>query len=235
MALGSSRTRLSIITPSMGDRPEYLRQCGTSIDMVRAAGVDVEWIIASPAVPEVGTEHVHVPLARAVTPAVARNAALGAVDTQWVSTLDDDFLAPGFVEVAMRTVGSRDVCFAVSQDFYPDGSTAVWEGQLEPGVYGRERYSAIVSRYPVAVRPSTMVVRTGLLAGVGGWDESLVQAEDIDCALRVARHGGFHMEGVVTHNYRKHARQMTRRKEVADADAAILRHVYRSNGVTTTP
>ena len=79
-------------------------------------------------------KHTHVPLERAVSPAVARNAALGAVTTPWVANVDDDdFLAPGFATAVTRYVGppiGGSVYFAVSQDYYPDGTTVQWDGQV---------------------------------------------------------------------------------------------------------
>lgn len=200
--------------------------------MVRNSGLAVDWIIASPVTPDLTTEHVHVPLGGVVSPATARNAALQAVDTPWVVAIDDDdFLAPEFGIVAFRNIGNHDLCFAISQDFYPDGSTEKWRGQLKPGWYAPEDYQALVSRYPVSVHPSTMLVRTELLADCGGWDESLSQAEDIDCALRLARRSGFYMENFVTHNYRKHDQQMTRNPEVVEVDADVIRSVYQANGI----
>lgn len=200
--------------------------------MVRKSGIAVDWIIASPVTPDLDTEHVHVPLGGVVSPAIAGNAALRAVVTPWVATVDDDdFLAPEFTVVALRNMGNHDLCFSISQDFYPDGSTVKWKGQLKPGMYAPEDYQALVSRYPLSVHPSTMLVKTELLVDCGGWDESLSQAEDIDCALRLARRSGFRMENFVTHNYRKHDQQMTRNPEVAEVDADVIRSVYRANGI----
>lgn len=106
MSILPQQPYVSVITPSQGDRQYYLRQCGDSIDMIRACGIPLDWIIASPVAPDVPTKHTHVPLERAVSPAVARNAALGAVTTPWVANVDDDdFLAPGFATFVTKYVG----------------------------------------------------------------------------------------------------------------------------------
>ena len=76
-----------------------------------------------------------------------------------------------------------------------------------------------------------MLSRTDLLLEQGGWNSRLGQAEDIDCALKMAHNYGFCMTDLVTHNYRKHPQQMTRSKKVAEADADIISAVYRTNGI----
>ena len=119
----------------------------------------------------------------------------------------------------------------MSQDYYPDGTAVQWEGQLKPGYYAPKDYQALASHYPLAVHPSTMLARTDLLIEQGGWNSRLGQAEDIDCALKMAHNHGFCMIGLVTHNYRKHPQQMTRSKKVAEADADIISAVHRANGI----
>lgn len=235
MSILPQQPYVSVITPSQGDRQYYLRQCGDSIDMIRACGIPLDWIIASPVAPGVPTKHTHVLLERAVSPAVARNAALGAVTTPWVANVDDDdFLAPGFATVVTKYVGSPlggSVYFSVSQDYYSDGTAVQWRGQLKPGYYAPEDYRVLASHYPLAIHPSTMLARTDLLLEQGGWNIRLGQAEDIDCALKMAHNYGFCMTDLVTHNYRKHPQQMTRSEKVAEADADIISAVYRANGI----
>ena len=68
MSILPQQPYVSIITPSQGDRQDYLRQCGDSIDMIRDCGIPLDWIIASPVAPDVTAKHTPVPLERVVSP-----------------------------------------------------------------------------------------------------------------------------------------------------------------------
>ncbi|GAC1574698.1 MAG: hypothetical protein NVS3B7_06730 [Candidatus Elarobacter sp.] len=135
-------------------------------------------------------------------PARARNAGVAALDTEWVAFLDaDDAWRPQTLE---RYAGAIRCCPDVRVVF---GDYAVDEPRASiPSWLARDAAYASVVRRPVApglvwcdrdtlvaalvrslafVSTSSLAVRRDAFLGVGGFDEGLIVAEDLDLLLRL--------------------------------------------------
>jgi glycosyltransferase involved in cell wall biosynthesis len=120
----------------------------------------------------------------------ARNTALAAATADLVAFIDSDDLWPpaklarqialftpdrprlGLVHCGLRQIDEHGMPLRNAPDVAPSKRGDVFRDMLE-GFYG--------------IAPSTIVVRRDIVAGVGGFDETLVQAEDRDLCLKVAR------------------------------------------------
>mgnify|MGYP001629452052 CR=1 FL=1 len=227
---------VTIITPSTGCRQEYLLDAASSIERAKNTGLDVQWVIASPEKPPVSLECDYVALKEPLSPSRARNAALERARGDFVVNLDDDDMLSLDFSASLIDGLYRDTVYAAySADWFPETDTHhIWEGQLPPGFHppGEVSLLWLADTYPIAMHPSTLIVPRHTLEGVGGWDDSLEQAEDIDLAACLMVEYGIVMLDVVTHYYRKHPGQMTRSKEVMQRDHEVIQQVYSRYGIS---
>lgn len=136
----------------------------------------------------------------------ARNRGLDAAQTDLVALLDaDDLWHPAKLERQLPLFAEADVAL-VAADFVEVDAA----GRLHGDGYAKEDLSwpSLVRGNGIGV--STVVMRRDVALGLGGFDESLRQAEDWDLWLRIAR--GHQMAKVphVLAAYRQHGGQMTR-------------------------
>ncbi|MGW1375752.1 glycosyltransferase family 2 protein [Streptomyces sp. NPDC002446] len=147
-------------------------------------------------------------------PGVARTIALAQADGEYVKVLDaDDQLPPGALARDLAALeGDSSLGWATSRalDLLPDGSTAGFPGDPEPGPIERgavlDHWKA--NGYRAQVHPATLFVRRGLLLALGGW-MALPASEDTGLllALNATSRGWFSSE--VGLHYRKWPGQMT--------------------------
>lgn len=227
---------VTIITPSTGCRQEYLLDAATSIERAKNTGLDVQWVIASPEKPPVSLECDYVALKEPLSPSRARNAALERAEGDFVVNLDDDdMVSPEFSAPLIDGLYRDTVYAAYSADWFPETDTHhIWEGQLPPGFHpsGDVSLSWLFATYPIAIHPSTLIIPRHMLEDIGGWDDSLEQAEDIDLAAYLTWDYGLVMLDAVTHYYRKHPEQMTRTEEVTQRDKEVIQQVYSRYGIS---
>ncbi|MBX7469098.1 glycosyltransferase family 2 protein [Streptomyces sp. MAG02] len=134
-------------------------------------------------------------------PGVARMMALAHADGEYVKVLDaDDQLSPGTLARDLAALeADPGLGWATSRvlDFLPDGSTAGFPGDPEPGPIERQ---AVVdywaaNDYRAQIHPATLFVRRDLLLALGGW-MALPASEDTGLllALNAVARGWFSSE-----------------------------------------
>ncbi|MGW7485736.1 glycosyltransferase family 2 protein [Streptomyces sp. NPDC054786] len=155
-------------------------------------------------------------------PGVARTIALSQADGEYIKVLDaDDQLTPGALARDLAALeGDSSIGWATSRalDLLPDGSTAGFPGDPEPGPVERgavlDLWKANGFRAPV--HPATLFMRRDLVLALGGW-MALPASEDTGLllALNATSRGWFSAE--VGLHYRKWPGQATSQASHTDA------------------
>ncbi|WP_329460223.1 glycosyltransferase family 2 protein [Streptomyces sp. NBC_01497] len=121
-------------------------------------------------------------------PGTARTLALAHTDGAYIKVLDaDDQLAPGALARDLVVLESDPaVGWATSRvlDLLPDGSTAGFPGDPEPGVVERGEVLEFwqANNYRAQVHPATLFARRELVVALGGW-MALPASEDTGLLL----------------------------------------------------
>ncbi|GHH39309.1 glycosyltransferase family 2 protein [Streptomyces candidus] len=147
-------------------------------------------------------------------PGVARTIALAHADGDYVKVLDaDDQLPPGGLARDLAALeADPSIGWATSRvlDLLPDGSTAGFPGDPEPGPIERGEVLDFwkANNFRASVHPATLFVRRDLLVALGGW-MALPASEDTGLllALNSVARGWFSAE--VGLHYRKWEGQAT--------------------------
>jgi len=148
----------------------------------------------------------------AAGPSGARNAGAAAARGEWLAFLDDDdeWTPPYLAEVLAHAAAARlDVVLTAIRYCYENGDER--GGKTPPAVL---RVEDFLARNPGLVG-SNVVIRRAAFAAVGGFDESLGTAEDMDFGIRLSLHAGLRYAPVpaplVRHHHHGGARLCTRR------------------------
>ncbi len=127
-------------------------------------------------------------------PAAARNAGWRAAAAPWIALLDaDDEWLPGKLEQAAAVLGRAPR----ATWFFSDGTLRPVDGEVHESAFALcadvpDAYvgSPIAELFEVnLVLTSSVVVRRDALGRVGGFDETLPLAEDLELWIRLARDG----------------------------------------------
>ncbi|WP_328547580.1 glycosyltransferase family 2 protein [Streptomyces platensis] len=166
---------------------------------------------------------------RAGGPGVARTIALAHAEGEYLKVLDaDDQLAPGALARDLAALeGDPGLGWATSRvlDLLPDGSTAGFPGDPEPGPV--ERGAVLdywkANGFRAQVHPATLFMRRDLVLALGGW-MALPASEDTGLllALNATSRGWFSSE--VGLHYRKWPGQATSQSshtETAEREARM--------------
>ncbi|MGD3106481.1 glycosyltransferase family 2 protein [Streptomyces sp. YGL11-2] len=223
------RRRIIVVTAVHAPSARFLPDAHASLTRQELpAGWEWHWVIQEDGTS--GAVAPHVPDDARVTfrqgrpggPGVARTIALAQADGEYVKVLDaDDQLPPGTLARDLAALeGDRGIGWATSRvlDLLPDGSTAGFDGDPEPGPIGR---GAVLDFWKAhdflaQVHPATLFVRRDLLLALGGW-MALPASEDTGLllALNAVSRGWFSAEvGLL---YRKWPGQATGQASHTDA------------------
>ncbi|GAA2317543.1 glycosyltransferase family 2 protein [Streptomyces kunmingensis] len=213
--------RIIVITAVHAPSAHFLPAAHQSlVEQELPEGWDWHWLIqedgqsdrVAPHVPD--DERVSFRQGRSGGPGVARTMALAHADGEYVKILDaDDQLAPGALARDVAALeADPSIGWTTSRvlDLLPDGTTAGFPGDPEPGPIERR---AVLDHwashdYRAQVHPATLCVRRELLLALGGW-MALPASEDTGLllALNSVARGWFSSDvGLL---YRKWEGQMT--------------------------
>jgi len=119
---------------------------------------------------------------------VARNRGIAAARGEWIAFCDDDDLWAPNKLVEQLTAANRDGAqWAYAGDVNVDDHLHVLSGGPPPDPAA---VMALLPRFnPLASGGSNVVVRSNVLAEVGGFDATLRRTEDWDLWIRIARKG----------------------------------------------
>lgn len=123
---------------------------------------------------------------RAAGPSGARNAGAAHARGEWLAFLDDDDeWLPAYLLTVLERIeaGGVDMLATDLVYRYDDGSERPGKPACEALVV-----DAFLTRNPGLIG-SNLVIRRSVFADVGGFDESLLSAEDMDFGIRVSLHG----------------------------------------------
>ena len=203
------RARVRLVVPTLGRRLEFLEQCLTSIQ-VQAVSADIVMVCPTTAID-------------------ARTMA----DRLGVSVLDDPGSLPGAINRGIEgSEGSYDYVSWLGDDdlLEPDSLTltvSLMDAHLQAVLaYGACRYidergdelwisragawaRRILSWGPDLIPQPGMLVRSSAWSAVGGLDESLSMAFDLDLLLKLKSQGPFVHTSRVVSSFRWHGDSLT--------------------------
>jgi GT2 family glycosyltransferase len=230
VVMAQASARVLVVVASRGDRVEALARAVDSVRGQRAEPADVVLVLPSAAAQArdlAGTRGVRVVDDPGQGLAAAVNAGLAAAEPRhryvtWLTP--DDELLPGALARAVDALEHRPravLAFGDCRYLTADG-----EYLLTPhdGILARARQTGLGD----SPAPSAMLIRRSELEAVGGLDETLTEAADLDLFLKLRRRGHLAATGrtlAVFHRARRGpgAEQLRRlRIEVARIRAAEL-------------
>jgi glycosyltransferase involved in cell wall biosynthesis len=118
----------------------------------------------------------------------ARNRGIAAARGQWIAFCDDDDLwAPNKLQEQLTAATRAGAKWAYAGDVNVDDELRILSGGSPPDPAA---VMALLSRgNPLASGGSNVIVRSSILAEVGGFDPALRRTEDWDLWIRIARKG----------------------------------------------
>lgn len=220
--------RTLVVVPTLGRRPEYLAQTVASV-MAQQAPHDLVVVVPPTAVEartlaaDVGARVVDDPggLSAAVNAGLATAGPEHAY-ANWIG--DDDLLAPDALARAGAVLeSSPDVALVYGHCVYidPDGRL-LWTSRA-----GRLARVALAWGPNLIPQPG-MLFRLADFHVVGGLDESLEYAMDLDLLLRLRRRGRFVDLGVPVSSFRWHPDSLTvgsRQASLSESEAVKRRYL----------
>lgn len=206
-----------IVVPTLGSRLDYLRQTLASIREQQPA---VDIVVVTPAgavdartlAAEVEADVVDDP--GSLPAAVNAGVAAARPEHEFVNWIgDDDVLAPGSIGATTRALGADPslVLAYGACTYIDDEGSALWTSQA--GRWAQR----ILPWGPDLIPQPGMLVRLDAWRAVGGVDESLRFAFDLDLLLRLRSQGGFVDVGTVVSSFRWHPDSLT----VSDRSASL--------------
>lgn len=222
--------RTAIVVPTLGKRPEFLYECLASIQssrnvhvrLVAPAGIEF-----SSSIREMYTDVVVEPgggLARAIN-AGLKGLPESILYVNWLG--DDDQLRPGAIQRFEQALDDdRDVAVVFGGCNYIDETGSV----LFTNSSGQWAVR-LLSFGPQLISQPALLCRRSVFEELGGLDESLQFAFDLDLLLRAKKHARIQYVRAVTASYRWHQNSLTvgsRRKSVMEASSVRRQHLSRA-------
>ncbi|MEU7434576.1 glycosyltransferase [Streptomyces sioyaensis] len=230
------RRRIIIVTAVHAPSAHFLPEAYRSLCLQELPeGWEWQWVIqedgrsdeVAPHVPD--DERVIFRQGRPGGPGVARTIALAHAQGEYLKVLDaDDQLPPGALARDLAALeGDRSIGWATSRvlDLLPDGSTAGFPGDPEPGPIERGAVLDFwkANGFRAQVHPATLFMRRDLVLALGGW-MALPASEDTGLllALNATSRGWFTPEvGLLYRKWPGQATGQASHTESAERDARM--------------
>jgi GT2 family glycosyltransferase len=225
---GTGSPDVLIVVPTLGRRPDYLEQ---TLASVRSQGVPVDLVVVCPtdATParEAAARHAAAVLDDPGSLSAAINLGLATATTRhrygnWIG--DDDLLEPGSLAATRAALeDDRSAVVAYGACRYID------EAGRELWVSRAGRLAAWLLPWgPDLIPQPGMLFRLADFDAVGGVDETLTFAMDLDLLLKLRRRGAFVALGRPVSSFRWHASSLTvsdRSASLAESDLVKRRYL----------
>ncbi|MBW4032828.1 MAG: glycosyltransferase [Acidobacteria bacterium] len=221
---------IGIVVPTLGERPEYLRE---SLASIRAAGTAHVAIVApatfdaSALLAEGLADEKIDETGRSLPEAINQGIAALASDVEYVGWLgDDDLLRPDAIGIAERELRRRVRVAAVYGrcDYIDAAGTTVWRNSS-----GRWAAPLLHVGPDLVPQPGSLIRRSAWQA-VGGVRTDLGWAFDFDLFLKLSAVGRLHFIPVVLAAFRWHPGSLSvgqRRDSVREASQVRREHLPR--------
>lgn len=219
-----------IVVPTLGLRPDLLHDCLESIRAQGTPGLDVV-AVAPPdlgveeAVGAVGGRFVTDPGRGGLSAALNAGLAASRPDTRYFSWLgDDDLLAPGSLQTTTRVLDEHSDAVLVYGwcDYIDEDGTVVF----------RSRAGSLAARIlawgPNLIPQPGCLMRLDAVTAVGGLDESVRLAMDLDLFLRLRDRGRFLAVPQTLASFRWHPESATVQQErdsMEESDRLRMKHM----------
>lgn len=223
MGSQQSRADVLLVVPTLGRRPEYLRQ---TLQSIRSQDVATDIVIVAPldapgiweTAQEFGAQLIEDP--GGLPAAINLGMEQGLVDHAYVNWLnDDDLLEPGSLAATTAALErGKDAAVAFGACRYVDGQgRELWVSKAGPWA------PRILKWGPDLIPQPGMLVRASAWRQVGGLDTSYRLAFDLDLLLRLQRIGSLVDTGAIVSSFRWHADSLTvddRSTNIAESERA---------------
>ena len=222
------QTSIGIVVPTMGTRPDYLRQCLTSI---RSAGYATIHIVAPESAKLASVLDPNSFDALVIDPGTGLSAAIDAglqsfsPSVQYITWLgDDDLLTEGSLNHALTIlVGNPDIALTYGRCKYIDGDgKLLWLNKSGS-------YAKILMRFgPQLIPQPGSLMRRDAYEKIGGLDHQYKWAFDLDLLIRLSRVGRLQFTPRTLAMFRWHEGSLSvggRRGSVDEASAIRKRYL----------
>lgn len=221
-------TSVLLVVPTLGRRLDYLEQ---TLDSIRGQGVPADVVVVTP---HDAREARDLATARgamlvddtgSLPSAVNAGVAAARSDHEYVNWIgDDDLLAPGSLAATTAVLRADPGCVVAygACAYIDDVGRHLWTSQA--GRWAQR----ILPWGPDLIPQPGMLVRLDAWLAVGGVDESLRFAFDLDLLLKLRRRGRFTDVGQVVSSFRWHPDSLTvsdRSTSLDESEAVKRRHL----------
>ncbi len=161
------------------------------------------------------------------------NIGLKSCEGQYIARMDaDDIAIQNRFEEQIKFLRANPGCVAVGSGIQLIDSDGDILGEQFPPETKDEIESALMQGCGAVPHPTAMIRRTSLL-DVGGYDESLRYAQDLDLWLRLSEIGGLANLNLVLLKYRVHQNAVTSKKRKEQLACAIkaLKQAHNRRGL----
>jgi GT2 family glycosyltransferase len=221
-------SRVGIVVPTLGERPDYLKECLSSI---RSAG-QAHILLVAPSSLNTSTltssglvDSVAIDLGGGLPAAINQGMKALPGSVEYVNWLgDDDLLTPGSLESAERALHeSKDVVMVFGACEYIDGSgNSLWLNSSGAWAVPLLRFGPDLIPQPGAL------FRRSVFESTGGLETSLGWAFDFDLFIRFSKVGRLKYINQTLAKFRWHPESLSvehRRKSVAEASKVRVSHL----------
>jgi GT2 family glycosyltransferase len=220
--------KIGIVVPTLGDRPDYLRECLESIrnnghcviNLVAPLQIDFDSLLTEGLIDRF-TADPGLGLARAISTGIQAFDS-SVTHVSWLG--DDDTLTPGSLRATFEALQEGDVAIFGDCNFIDENSKIFWT--LETGPWAVPMLSWGPNKVP---QPGSLLLREAV-AKVGYLDESLGWAFDQDLFLKLKKIGHVRYLNRTLANFRWHDDSLSAGssdKSVREAASVRIRHSRR--------